>query len=376
MNFEVVLLALGASLFTALASVAQRRAAAPAPGEFSLSIRLIGYLLRRPMWFLGIGAMILGFAFQVDALKVGSLSVVQPVVATELVIVFAFIALKDRHRVHARDWIAAVGMVVGLGAFLSIARPQGGGAHAGGAHWLVAGVAAFALAAIATAFAYHPALGLGPTSSNRRAALLGIAAAAGFGFVAAVVKELSTHLHQGVGVFLTWSPYVLLLSGAASMFLASNAFQSGSLAASQPGLTLVDPLVASVLGVVLFGERVNTHPLAAVGEVLAVLVIVSAVITLSRSPLIEEREHEPLANETLATTSPLESSTPAETSRTQHLVRGSTPTWTGPTEGGRHGSDHRPSHHVVTSYRERQYGQARPSLRGSAKSSTCSSKQV
>jgi drug/metabolite transporter (DMT)-like permease len=101
-SLEVIVLALVASCFTALASVAQRRAAAPAPGEMSLSWRLVGYLIHRPVWFLGIASMILGFIFQVQALRVGSLSLVQPIIATELVIVFGILAFTDRHRVHAR----------------------------------------------------------------------------------------------------------------------------------------------------------------------------------------------------------------------------------------------------------------------------------
>jgi hypothetical protein len=110
-----------------------------------------------------------------------------------------------------------------------------------------------------------------------------------FGFVAAVVKELSTHLSQGLpGVFGNWSPYALLLSGAVAMYLASNAFQAGSLAASQPGLTIVDPLVASALGVVLFGERIDVHPWAVAGEVAAVAVIVTSVVALARSPLVRQ----------------------------------------------------------------------------------------
>jgi drug/metabolite transporter (DMT)-like permease len=94
-------------------------------------------------------------------------------------------------------------------------------------------------------------------------------------------------------VFLNWSPYVLLLSGAAAMFLASNAFAAGSLAASQPGLTIVDPLVASTLGVVLFGERLNHAPAAFIGEIMAVALLVISVVVLSRSPLVhDEHEHE------------------------------------------------------------------------------------
>jgi drug/metabolite transporter (DMT)-like permease len=288
---EVVALALTASVFTALASVAQRRAAAPAPGENGLGLHLVHYLLHRPIWFLGIASMILGFVFQVAALRVGSLSLVQPVIATELLIVFALIALRHRHRVHARDWIAAVGMALALGAFLALARPTGGHDHASGSMWLLAGTAAAVLAGVLALMAYVPGKGSARSTSSRKAALLGIAAAVGFGFVAAVIKELSTHFAQGpVAVFSNWSPYVLLLAGAASMFLASHAFQAGSLAASQPGLTIVDPLVASVLGVALFGERLVLEPIALAGELVALTVLVGSVVVLSRSPLIRDEE--------------------------------------------------------------------------------------
>jgi drug/metabolite transporter (DMT)-like permease len=282
-------LALIASGFTATASVAQRRAAALAPEKMSFSWRLVGYLLKRPAWFVGIASMILGFVFQVEALRVGSLTVVQPLIATELVIVFGVIAVHDPHRVHGRDWLSALGMVIGLGVFLALARPSGGHSHSSTSMWVLAGISTFVLAGLLTLVAYlPPAKGRRP-NAGRKAALLGVAAATGFGFVAAVIKELSTHLSQGPsGVFSNWSPYVLILSGAAAMFLASNAFQAGSLAASQPGLTIVDPLVASALGVVLFGERLNHTPAAFTGEILAVALLVISVVVLSRSPLVHD----------------------------------------------------------------------------------------
>jgi hypothetical protein len=93
---------------------------------------------------------------------------------------------------------------------------------------------------------------------------------------------------------MNWSSYILLLSGAASMFLASHAFQAGSLSASQPGLTVVDPLVASALGVALFGERLNVAPAHLAGELAALAVLVGSVVLLSRSPLV--RDVEPYRN--------------------------------------------------------------------------------
>jgi drug/metabolite transporter (DMT)-like permease len=288
-TFRVVVLALTASAFTATASVAQRRAAASAPEKLSFNIHLLGYLLRRPVWFVGIASMILGFVFQILALRSGTLSVVQPVIATELVIVFAVIAVQDPRRVQLRDWVSAVGMVVGLGAFLALARPSGGHQHASGAMWLLAGIATFGFAGLLTAAAYIPGRVGHPPSGGRKAALLGMAAAAGFGFVAAVIKELSTHLSQGPsGIFLNWSPYILLVTGAAAFFLVSNAFQAGSLASSQPGLTIVDPLVASLLGVVLFGEHLDHHPLILAGDVLALGLLIASVVVLSKSQLVHE----------------------------------------------------------------------------------------
>jgi drug/metabolite transporter (DMT)-like permease len=291
MMTEPVILALMASVFTALASLAQRRAAAraPGPGHSVPSLRLIGYLISRPMWFIGIASMILGFAFQVEALRVGSLSLVQPIIATELVFVFAFIAVSSRRAVHARDWISALGMTASLAAFLALARPVGGHDYASSLMWILAGTSALILAVVLTVAAYLLGTHRAGSNSSRKAALLGAAAATGFGFVAAVIKELSTHIAQGPSaVFTNWSPYVLLLSGAASMFLASHAFQAGSLAASQPGLTIVDPLVASILGVVLFGERLDVTPLTLAGELAALTVLVGSVMLLSRSPLVHE----------------------------------------------------------------------------------------
>ncbi len=288
MKLEVVVLALVASSFTAMASVAQRKAAAPAPEHLALKLRLISYLLRRPVWFAGILCMIAGFLFQVEALRVGSLTLVQPLIATELVLVFGVLAVQDRHRVGWRDWIAAIGMVVGLGGFLALARPSGGAGHAPGSLWVLAAASTLGFVALTTGAAFVPGWKKRRPTSGRKAALLGVAAATGFGFVAAVIKELSSHLSQGpAGVLLNWSPYVLLLSGAVAFFLASNAFQAGSLAASQPGLTIVDPLVASLLGVILFGERINHHPLALVGELLALSALIGSVLLLSRSPLVQ-----------------------------------------------------------------------------------------
>ena len=54
--------------------------------------------------------------------------------------------------------------------------------------------------------------------------MLGAATGVSWGFVAAVIKELSAHLGDGIVAIVTnWSLYVLIGAGAATLLLASHA---------------------------------------------------------------------------------------------------------------------------------------------------------
>lgn len=290
---KAVALALAASFCTAVSSICQRYGAATAPGGQSFSPRLLLYLVRQPVWLLGVASMILGFVFQMTALHFGSLALVQPILATELLFVFAYVALVGSRRVLKSDWMAACAMAAGLAVFLFTAAPSGGHLHAPATSWWLAGISALGLAGIATVVAFVPLRHQQRPSAARRAATLGVATGISWGFVAAIIKELSSHMSAGpVAVLSNWSPYVLVLVGAASMLLSSHALQAGPLAASQPGFTIVDPLVASLLGVFIFSEHLQLAAVDVVIEVFALVVLVWGVVTLSRSRLIHGGEYE------------------------------------------------------------------------------------
>ena len=117
--------------------------------------------------------------------------------------------------------------------------------------------------------------------------MLGAATGISWGFMAAVIKELSAHLGGGPGAVVSaWSLYLLIAAGAATMLLAAHALAAGPLAASQPGFTILDPLAASLLGVFLFGEHIRTDAGALAGEALALAVVIAGAAALSRSSLI------------------------------------------------------------------------------------------
>jgi drug/metabolite transporter (DMT)-like permease len=295
---RAIVLAVAASLCTATASICQRKGARSTQTA-GFDVRLLFRLARQPAWVLGIASMILGFVFQLTALHFGGLALVQPVLAAELLFVFGYLAIAGSRRVRRRDWLAAAAMSVGIGLFLRLASPSGGRLHAPGSSWLLAGL--ITAGAVSAALAVARGLGNRPgASSSRRAAVLGVATGISWGFIAAVIKELSSHIDNGLGaVFSTWSLYVLVAAGAATMLLASHALAAGPLAASQPGFTILDPFSASLLGVFLFGEHIRTGVTDLTGEALALGVVVAGAAILSRSCLIagEHRqqpgEHKP-----------------------------------------------------------------------------------
>jgi drug/metabolite transporter (DMT)-like permease len=278
-------LALAGSLCTATSSVCQRLGAKNSEAT-RVDFWLIVRLARRPIWLVGLASQILGFAFQVEALRYGALALVQPIFALELLFVFAYMNVLGTRRVTRRDWLAAAAMTAGLGLLLLAASPSGGRPHAPASLWWLAGL--LTLAAVATGLAI--AFGLhhrSPASARRRAVVLGAVTGIAWGFVAAVIKEFSSHLGQGLGPIVgTWSLYVLIGAGAASLLLASHALAAGPLAASQPGFTILDPLAAGLLGLFLFGEHIQTEPLHLAAEALAVALLAGGVLTLSHSRLL------------------------------------------------------------------------------------------
>jgi drug/metabolite transporter (DMT)-like permease len=287
-----IVLSLAACFCTATGSVCQRLGAtnlehsrAQADG---FDPWLVFRLARQSAWLLGFACMIAGFVFQVAALRFGPLALVQPILAVELLFVFGWLALLPGlagARASRRDWLAVVAMSAGIGVFLRAASPSVGRSQApAGLWWLAAGAT---VAAVAIAVALSGTIPGQETSSPRRAAWLGIATGIAWGFVAAVIKELSARVTGGpAAIFTTWSVYALMVAGAAAMLLTSHAMAAGPLAASQPGFTILDPVTATLLGVLLYDEHLATSPAALTAELLSLLVLAVGARALSHSPLM------------------------------------------------------------------------------------------
>lgn len=275
----VIALAVGAALCNALASVLQRAAARSAPDEDSLRLQLVTYLLRRPAWFAGIVAMMGSFILQATALTKGSLSVVQPLLVTELLFVLAILAVWFRSPVRPSEWLGAVAIVLGLGGFLAVSAPVPG--------YATPGPIALGGAGLGTAAVIGGAISLSRRGTSiGRAALFGAAAGTAFGLTAAITKMFTTSIANDgfAAAFSSWPPYALAATGIGAVFLAQNAFQAGPLTASQPALTIADPLVSVALGVGMFHDHLRAAGWDVFLELFTFAVMALGIVLISRSP--------------------------------------------------------------------------------------------
>lgn len=273
-----VVFALLAAVANALSSVLQRKAARMAPPEQARGLRIVVEQLHNPVWFGGFGLMIVAFVLQATALGFGRLAVVQPVLAVELPFTLLLAARTFSRRIGRRTWIGIAAMVCGLATALAAAAPSAGRTEASAVSWAWCGGGALvAIAAVSTAgFATRGAL---------RAALFGVSAGGLFGVTATFITTvLDRASHGSAALFGAWQLYALALAGIAAVVALQEAYGSGPLPYAQPGVTLIDPIVAVVLGALLFGERLRGGWLVPL-EVAGALLIVAGAVELSRSPL-------------------------------------------------------------------------------------------
>jgi drug/metabolite transporter (DMT)-like permease len=276
----VYLLALLAALSNALTSLLQRMGVEDAPEDSTLKLSLLTHALKRGVWLLGFAFMVASFLMQAVALHLGDLSVVQPILTTELLFLVLLLATWFRFGIGLREWLACVAAAGGLAGFLIFAQPGGGNLHPSNLGWLVAGSICGGAIVVAVALALR-----GPRWW--RAAMFGAAGAVGFAFTAALIKRVGDFVTgDWTQMFTHWQTYALAVVGVGSVFLAQNAFHAGPIAASQTALVLVDPLASIAIGIGLFGDNLRTAGIYGPLEALSLLVMFAGAAFVAQSPLV------------------------------------------------------------------------------------------
>jgi drug/metabolite transporter (DMT)-like permease len=267
----------GAASF-GMASAIQHRVTKQVPQVSTLSPRILWDLVRKPIWVLSIGTVIVGLSLQVVALAFAPLVLVQPLLVTSVLFGAGFAAWLAR---RPMDWVLALGGLAcagGLAAFLLLARPSGHGSDFTGAPVLPLALLLGSLVLLALLAARW-------LRGEFVAVALAVATGIFYGVTAGLMRVVAGYFRTG-GIFepfAHWSLYVVCAIGPLGFLLSQQAFQRGRL--MSPALaviTTVDPLVSAAIGVSWLGERIEYSAVALAGETVAALAIVGGIVLLAR----------------------------------------------------------------------------------------------
>lgn len=241
-----------------------------------LSVRHMLKLVARPSWL--IGTILLGLAvlLQIGSLSLSPLIVVQPIGVVGLVITSV---LNSRlSGVRLGKWaLAAIAMcVAGIVSFVSIA------AFTAADHPVTDQKLATILVLFGIVFVVTVTTLI--ALRHRAIALLYIVGAGVlYGFVATFAKAVIGRVQQGDFDWLTWVCVAALVAGAlVGMVYVQNAYSSGPPDLVVAGLTVIDPLIAVLVGIVVLNEAAGASGWAIFGFVLSGLVAVVGVIGLAK----------------------------------------------------------------------------------------------
>ncbi|MFJ2604989.1 DMT family transporter [Streptomyces sp. NPDC087425] len=279
MSVLVLVLAVSAACCLGFGFVLQQNAAQHAPlGDF-LSPRLLLDLMKMPRWLGGIALMVAGMVLGAIALGRGEISLVEPLLATNLLFALALSRHQTRQSLGRQGWAGLVLLAGGVTAFILAGEPRGGTAISDPLrHWLIIGVMV-GTALLLTGYAKRSRM-------NRAPVLLALAAGLLYGVQDALTRVTGQRFAAGglTEVLTGWQPYTVLAIGVTGLILVQSAFETAPLRMSLPALTAAQPLAGIVCGVGFLGDRLRTDTGALAWEAAGLAAIVLGIVLLGMHP--------------------------------------------------------------------------------------------
>jgi drug/metabolite transporter (DMT)-like permease len=275
----VLILAVSAACCLGFGFVLQQNAARQAPLSDFLSPRLLLDLVKVPRWLGGIGLMVVGMVLGAIALGQGEVSLVEPLLATNLLFALALSRRQTKQPLGRQGWAGLALLAGGVTAFIVAGEPRGGTAVTDPfRHWLIIGVM-IGLALLLTTYAKRSRLSAGPV-------LLALAAGLLYGVQDALTRVSGQRFSaSGLAELLTsWQPYAVLALGITGLVLVQSAFETAPLRMSLPALTAAQPLAGIVCGVGFLGDRLRTDTAALTWEAVGLAAIVAGIVLLGMHP--------------------------------------------------------------------------------------------
>lgn len=287
-------LALIAAFLFALAAALQQKGALNLPEVSLRSPASLARLAGQTMWLIGTLALVTGYVFQAAALDRGRLAIIQPLLVTTVVFALPLGYFLTSQVVGRFEVVGSAVIVLGLALFALFGDPAGGKENAPGSQWAIAIAVLGLVSAVLLLFGGRGGL-------TAKAAVYGTVAGILFGLSASLTKPTLTYLHAGVAELLShWEPYALAVAGVLGFVLQQVSLGTGKLAPSVATVSVANPVVGILLGVLLLDERLSRPAwhvvVACVG--LGVALTGAVLIALSRQP--DQEPERPVASVAVA----------------------------------------------------------------------------
>ncbi|MGH8996122.1 MAG: DMT family transporter [Acidimicrobiales bacterium] len=267
---------------------------------------LLASVLSSPLWLIGFSSMLAGLALQVLALSLVSISVVQPIFVSGIVVLLALSHVSLKERLGRREWTAVCIVAVSL---LAISLSLDVGSDRAGSHGEFGSLVLAAVPTVAVGgwlFLSAERVG-GSRRLDLRAPLFGISTGLMYGVAALATKALSAQVER-YGIYASIPHilssaylYALVLTSGLGLLLFQTALQRCPASVVVPVSNVVSSTYVVAVGTVIFDEHL---PSAAwklalriagfVGVLVSVLILANAraagaaAVPLAEMPLMEE----------------------------------------------------------------------------------------
>jgi hypothetical protein len=245
------------------------------PDRYFLRVALLRVLVKRRVWLAGIALDGCGWGFQVVALGLAPLTLVQPIVALGLVFLLA-IAVVVFHQSLRRAEIVGVAVIVGGIAGIGLTAPTHHAQHAGGARLAVT-LATLGVAALLPVLV--PALG-------RTGWAVAVAAGLAFSWDALATKFAADEFTADRwGLFLVWVA-AMVAAAAFGTLAESSAFQRLPTTQVAPIVFGVTTLTPILLAPVIAHERWPSDATEKAGLIVSIVAVAAGIAVIARSTAV------------------------------------------------------------------------------------------
>jgi len=250
-------------------------------------VAILGSLIARPLWLLGVALQVLGLVFHGFALAEAPVTVVQPIIASGIAFLVLFAALILRERPSRRELFGMALAVSGVSLLAIHIQGPSVLAPLDADDFCYAVLSAAVLAALLQRFGRSGLV----ASSGVRAALIGAAAGVGQGMSDAMNRLAGSWFEPHGWVPPTWllcAALVLLFGfGFQGFVTAQNAFQRYRANTVVPCIVTAQLFVPIAMAIILFGQPGPRDALDAAFWSLALVLTLAGIAWLARAPGVE-----------------------------------------------------------------------------------------